>query len=90
MLFGFASKITSLKPQAYLTSIGKLSFSVYLIHMPFAGIIVHFPSHIDYWLITVFRPFIVIGTVILCIKLYQFAAGKLRISKLADIMIGVR
>lgn len=72
-----------------LVLLGKESFSIYLIHMPFAGVIANLLNRIDLWWTTPFRPFIVLMLTVVFIFIYQHITTKLNISKTANTLIGL-
>ena len=75
-----------------LSYIGKYSFTIYLIHMPFAGIISNiFGRFPTIWVLTLLRPAVVLACVLICIFVYDKItshAGKLE--KPLKMLIGLR
>lgn len=73
--------------------IGKDSFAIYLLHMPFAGIAVYVGNaYLPNWGFELCRPFIVFIVVELLIILYRFIANKLpdKPSRIMKTCIGLR
>ncbi len=70
--------------------IGKESFSIYLIHMPFAGILAYYFSFIDCALVTLTRPFLVLFLSLASIYSYKFISEKLNLESILPILIGSR
>jgi Uncharacterized protein conserved in bacteria len=73
-----------------IQKVGKMSFSIYLIHMPFAGLIANLFNRFDLWFTTPFRPFIVITITVSTILLYTVMMKKLKMEKVGQILIGGR
>lgn len=70
--------------------IGKESFSIYLIHMPFAGMVVYFFRHIDFAVVTLIRPFVILFLSYSAIYVYKYIAKKLNMLGLFVMLIGAR
>lgn len=51
--------------------VGKQTLSIYLTHMPFAGIIANLFGRIDFWVFTIIRPFVVIILTLLFTYVYS-------------------
>lgn len=73
-----------------ITNIGKLSFSIYLLHMPFAGIAAKLFGMIDFFGLTLLRPLVVLAVTYLFIVIVGFVAEKLRLKKVAETLMGMR
>lgn len=82
--------VLSQRESGFYVSIGLESFSIYLLHFPFAGLVANLLNRIDLWWTTPLRPLIVLIITVLGIRLYKYAARKLRIEKGAGILIGTR
>ncbi|MEL4106487.1 acyltransferase [Oscillospiraceae bacterium WX1] len=89
-ILGFAARLQKQKPASLPVQIGKRSFSVYLIHMIPAGLVVRLTSYVDFWPVLFLRPFIVITLSLAAIGLCRLTARKRGVLKTADILIGVR
>ncbi|MGH2317021.1 acyltransferase family protein [Planococcus sp. SE5232] len=70
--------------------LGKESFSIYLLHMPAAGLIAFIFNIYNLWLLTLLRPFIVIVITLILIYLYKYLDDKFNVSKFTNGLIGVR
>lgn len=70
--------------------IGCESFSIYLLHMPIAGIITNIFNKLNWWIITLFRPIIVIIITMIFIYFFKYISNKLNISSKINYLIGVR
>jgi len=68
---------------------GKISFSIYLLHMPFAGIIAALANRLAFSPIII-RPFLVLLLTLCAIWLYRTLARMMRIPRISDILIGFR
>lgn len=69
---------------------GRLSYSIYLLHMPIAGVLNYFLNTHNLWHITLLRPIIVILITGFCIRLFVILVTKLRIKKYALPLIGIK
>lgn len=75
----------------YFMLVGKYSFSIYLVHMPFAGVITNLTNSLPYSGGLVFvRPILVVGITFLCILMCEYIAKKLRIEKWFRLCVGIR
>ena len=55
----------------WLEKMGKASFSIYLLHMPVAGVVANLLNRSEYFApLTIFRPIIVIAITMLFVRLY--------------------
>lgn len=68
---GLAENIRKDKFSRLASNIGKNSFTIYLIHMPLAGIVSNVCNSFDFALITIVRPFFVLAVVYLIIVLLR-------------------
>jgi surface polysaccharide O-acyltransferase-like enzyme len=87
LLLGIISKY-----HTYLTKlvpIGKESMTIFLIHSPFAGILVYLTNRFDLWFVLPFRPFIILFAVLLLIRLYKKFAIYFNIENLCYPLIGL-
>lgn len=73
-----------------LIFLGKLSFSVYLLHAPFAGIITNLFNRYELWYLTLLRPFVVIGITIIGIQLVRYVSKKIGVNRIVETLIGYR
>lgn len=78
ILFIFGIEIQKKSIRAKVEAIGKKSFSIYLLHMPVAGIIVNIFNRYDLDYLTIFRPFIVIYIVVIFINIYMYINKKIK------------
>lgn len=71
--------------------VGKYSFSIYLVHMPFAGVITNLTNHLPYLGGLVFlRPILTISITLLCLLMCEYLAKKLCIEKWFRLCVGIR
>ena len=73
-----------------LAFIGKISFSIYLIHMPFAGITSKAIEIIDVPQLRLIAPFIVLIVVVLLIEGIRYVSRKLKSEILIKYILGIR
>lgn len=73
-----------------ILTIGIESFSIYLLHMPVAGLIAFIFNHFDLWILTLTRPFIVVCITFAFIWLYKTIGSKLKIDSYSNKLIGAR
>lgn len=78
------------KIKKMLICIGKNSFSIYLFHMPVAGIISNIMNRFPNSFLVFLRPFIVVGMTLLLIKLGDFFFERLGLHKYYKLLIGER
>lgn len=88
LVFGLSTKHSLYNDQ--VLRLGRESFSIYLLHIPVAGIIANIFNRFNLWPMTLFRPFIVIGITIVFISLYRYVSSKLKLSKILNPIIGIR
>ncbi|SEW39805.1 acyltransferase family protein [[Clostridium] fimetarium] len=89
-VFGASYFCLMLKKANWLVDIGKISFSLYLLHMPIAGIITNLFNRFELWYFTLFIPIIVIIITIAGIQTFRFISRKIKVNKIFDILIGYR
>lgn len=70
--------------------IGKMSFAIYLLHMPFAGVVAKLCGKIDFFLLTLSRPIIVLILTYLSIKCVLKLFKNSLFEKTINILIGTR
>lgn len=88
-IFGICSYPRVYKSKA-INRIGQDSFSIYLLHMPFAGIVAHVFSQVDLAMLTLIRPFIVLFLTIFFIFIYKHISYKLKVDRFLPMFIGSR
>lgn len=88
LIFGLASYRSFHSKKMLL--IGKRSFTIYLLHMPIAGIITRILNNIELWQITLIRPLIIIMITNFIIGIYLSIINKLNISYKGKLIIGIR
>ena len=77
----------SVRPLQFL---GRCSFSIYLLHMPVAGIIASLFNRFDIWWTTPLRPFLSLAITAAGIVCYRLIAKRCKVEGIADILIGYR
>lgn len=75
---------------ALFTNIGKASFSIYLLHMPIAGIVANVFRRIDFFALTLLRPIIVLVIVYFAIWALNRFFPKGKALNLINTLIGMR
>lgn len=70
--------------------LGSNAFSIYLLHMPVAGLVTFLAGFVDSAIITLIRPLIVLAVTSLFILIYLYFAKVLQLNNKAKIIIGVR
>lgn len=78
------------KMSAHLTCIGKASFSIYLLHMPIAGIVANLFKRANVFVLTLARPFIVLAVVCFAIWVANKIIPKGKILNVFNTLIGMR
>ncbi|MBR6509597.1 MAG: acyltransferase [Clostridia bacterium] len=73
-----------------LCDIGKLSFSIYLLHMPIAGIVANIFGRIDLFVLTLIRPIIVLIITYIGVKVLLMILKKTPFNNIINILIGTR
>lgn len=87
-LYNLRDLLTKLRIKDLLIYVGKVSFSIYLLHMPFAGIIANILNKSEVFaLLTFVRPIIVIAITIFIIEVYK---KTVRNNKYMLRLIGIR
>lgn len=81
-------RIANEKISNLFIKLGEYSFSIYLLHMPVAGIIVNITNRFDLIFLLLIRPLIVIGIVIVFIRIYKKVMEKF--NKKYLFLIGIR
>ena len=89
-VFGTASYCLRLKKVNTLIYVGKMSFSIYLLHMALAGIFTNIFNKLNLWYLTILIPIIVIIITIAAIEIARCISRKIKVNKILDILIGVR
>lgn len=89
LVLGISSYCSGMKKTNWFVYLGKMSFSIYLLHTPFAGIITNLFNHFHLWYFTLFRPLIVILMTLLGIEIVRYLSKKIKVNKIADILLGV-
>lgn len=88
--FGLSDVMAS-NPPKIVTEIGGLSYSIYLLHMPVAGVIAAVFGMVDSWgVITLLRPITVLAITYFAIKLVTMLANKFKPMKFLNTLIGAR
>lgn len=80
------------KYHAHLTKfdfIGKESLAIYLIHMPFAGVLVYITNRFELWYLLPLRPFIVLSAVVLVIISYKKISAYFNIENYSFPLMGL-
>lgn len=74
-----------------LIKIGKYSFSIYLVHMPFAGVITNLINRLPYQGGLVFlRPILVVGITYFALRVCECVAKRLHVEKWYRLCVGIR
>lgn len=74
-----------------LIKIGKYSFPIYLVHMPFAGVITNLTNRLPYQGGLVFlRPILVVGITYFVIRVCECVAKRLHVEKWYRLCVGIR
>lgn len=71
-----------------LIKLGKSSFTLYLLHMPIAGVINIIFSRFNNLII--FKPLIVIGVTLFLVEIFKLFSNKIGMQKYANIVLGIR
>lgn len=88
LIFGLSTEKIFYKKN--IIEIGKNSFSIYLLHMPVAGVVSNIFNRLNLWVITLCRPFIVVFITVICIYVYKSITKKLGVSDRVNFIIGTR
>ena len=87
-VFSFAQLF---KNSSFILKIGEHSFSIYLLHMPIAGIISAVGKILNIWIFTILSPFIAIIIVELFIYIFEKIIDLLKLNKSKfNLLIGLR
>ncbi len=70
--------------------IGKLSFSIYLLHMPVAGIVANIFGRLDFFVLTLIRPIVVLVITYIAIKVLSKLSHKTVFENAVNTLIGTR
>lgn len=70
--------------------IGKNSFSIYLMHMPIAGVVTRICNLFNNGFFLFIRPFITLGITVMIIIIYQKIIKKLKLPSIFYILLGLR
>ena len=89
-VFGASYFCMMLKKVNWFIYVGKISFSVYLLHMPIAGILTNLFDQFNLWYFTLLIPIIVIIITIVGIQIFRLIAKKIKLNRIFDILIGYR
>ena len=89
-VFGTAFYCMRLKQVNLFIYIGKMSFSIYLLHTAFAGIFTNIFSRLNLWYLTIFIPIIVITLTIAVIEFAKIISKRCKVNKILEILIGIR
>lgn len=73
-----------------ILNLGIYSFSIYLLHMPVAGIVTFIFNKYDLWPLTLARPLIIIAITLGFIYLYKVIGSKLKVDNYSNCFIGIR
>lgn len=90
ILLIFSLQNSKFKLNKGLIYIGRNSFAIYLLHMPFAGIIANIFTRLNLWIITLLRPLIVIMITIIFIKLCNIIDKIFRLNDYLNISLGIK
>ncbi|HEY9278153.1 MAG TPA: acyltransferase [Methylotenera sp.] len=82
--------LPSIYESKLINIIGKESFSIYLIHMPFAGVVAYLLSFVDFAPVTLIRPFLVLFLSLAAIYVFKLISKKLKMDSFLPILIGSR
>ena len=88
--FAFCGISYHLSNLGFFINIGKASFAVYLLHMPIAGITANLFGKIDFFLLTLIRPFVVLIIVYSAIKLLPLIFKNNKALSFIYTLIGMR
>lgn len=86
---GFSMFFIDNKSNKILLKLGKMSFAIYLLHMPFAGMLINIFNHYNLWYLTFFRPFIVILITVSGIEIVRYLFEKIHKKNLLYTLIGL-
>ena len=89
-VFGVAFYCLNFQKVNSIVYIGKMSFSIYLLHTAFAGIFTNIFSRFNLWYLSILIPFIVIILTIAGIEFGRWISRKIKVNRILDLLIGVR
>lgn len=89
ILMGLSMFFIGIKSNKILLKLGEMSFAIYLLHMPFAGMITYIFNHYNLWFLTFFRPIIVILITIVGIEIARYLFRKIHGGNIINILIGL-
>ncbi|MBH1939415.1 acyltransferase [Mobilitalea sibirica] len=90
MVLGLSAFCMKKKIEKLLIMLGQMSFAVYLLHTPFAGIITNLCNRYQLWYLTPVRPVMVLLITILAIKASEYVSKRIGMNKIVEILIGIR
>lgn len=70
--------------------IGKTSFSIYLIHLPIAGVVSRICNLFNTGLFVFIRPFVTLGITVIVILIYQKTIKKLKLPSIFYPLLGLK
>jgi len=82
--------IRPLRVGLIVRNLGRQSLAVYLLHMPFAGIVVNIFNRVDNGILTLSRPIIVLSMTMVCIKICGVIIKKLYIEDWGIRLLGIQ
>lgn len=88
-ILGMTDRIRNCCP-GVLTDMGRCSFSVYLLHMPVAGLVANIFDRIDFFSLTLLRPLVVLAITYFAIRLLMWAVNRTPLLKAVKTLIGVK
>lgn len=88
-VFGTSCYCLYLKKVKWIVYLGKMSFSIYLLHMPFAGIFTNLCNKFNLWYLSLLIPFIVIISTVAGIETFRYISKRMGIGKILDLLIGI-
>jgi len=89
-VFGTAVFCLNIKKINLIIYVGKMSFSIYLLHMALAGIFTNIFNKLNLWYLTILIPIIVIILTLTAIEIARCISRKIKANRILDILIGVR
>ncbi|MFP3154186.1 acyltransferase [Lachnospiraceae bacterium ZAX-1] len=87
---GVAKFLLKSKFCSQLCKIGNSTLAIYLLHMPIAGIVANLCNYVDSFILTLLRPWLVLGITLVGILICKWIVVKLKIGKWALPMIGLK
>lgn len=83
------SLIEKNKLENFVESMGRSSLSIYLYHMPIAGIITFYSKQVDIFIITLLRPIVVLLIMMLLLRIASYLFYKMNISNISKKYLGI-